>query len=479
MSKKESPKVQSSTLVPSSTLRLPDLGESSDEIFRAVRGELYDSIAEVLRAARSNAYRAVNFVMVEADWDIGRMIVEEEQHGKERAEYGAALIKNLSIRLTEEFGKGFTERNLWQIRQFYLVFPPEGPQRQKLHTLCAQLTWSHYRLLMRVEKPDARQWYMTEAASQNRSVRALQRQINSLYYERLLMSRDKTPVIEEMQEKTETLAALPEDFIKDPYVLEFLGMPDAHQFCEAELEQAIIGKLQAFMLELGKGFAFVARQHRVSTETKDFFIDLVFYNYILKCFLLIDLKTSELTHEDIGKMDMYPVRYCYEYLLLRLCSSLIQRRQLLCWVLQRSQEEARSAQRWSGPIYRPSPSSRTRLLRSVSLSTRRNQAREISQDRLGQAVHQRPPRQLSHGVYVRLFEDTVKGKDDNPTVGLILCTDKDHTVVKYSVLNESRQLFASKYRLYLPSEEELTIEIERERALAVREQRAMYEVVRR
>jgi predicted nuclease of restriction endonuclease-like (RecB) superfamily len=354
--------------------------ESNEQIFRSVLGEFYESIAGVLRTARSNAYRAVNFMMVEAYWNIGRMIVEEEQQGRERANYGAALIKNLSLRLTEEFGRGFTERNLWHIRQFYLVFPPEGPESQKLHTLCAQLTWSHYRLLMRLEKPEARQWYMTEAASQNWSVRALGRQINSLYYERLLMSRDKSPVIEEMQEKTEPLAKLPQDFIKDPYVLEFLGMPDAHQFHEAELEQAIIGKLQAFMLELGKGFAFVARQHRISTETKDFFIDLVFYNFILKFFLLIDLKTSELTHEDIGKMDMY----------------------------------------------------------------------------------------------VRIFEDTVKGKDDNPTVGLILCTDKDHTVVKYSVLNESRQLFASKYRLYLPTEEELRIEIERERSLAVREQRTMY-----
>ena len=357
--------------------------ESNEQIFRAVRGEFYESIAGVLRTARSNAYRAVNFVMVEAYWSIGRMIVEEEQQGKERAEYGAALIKNLSVRLTEEFGKGLTERNLLYMRQFYLAFPSERTQSQKLNTVCSQLTWSHYRLLMRLEKPEARQWYMTEAASQNWSVRALGRQINSLYYERLLMSRDKAPVIAEMHEKTEALAPQPRDFIKDPYVLEFLGMPDAHQFHEAELEQAIIGKLQAFMLELGKGFAFVARQHRISTETKDFFIDLVFYNYILKCFLLIDLKTSELTHEDIGKMDMY----------------------------------------------------------------------------------------------VRLFEDTAKGKDDNPTVGLILCTDRDHTVVKYSVLNESRQLFASKYRLYLPSEEELRIEIERERSLAVSEQRAIYEVM--
>ena len=394
MSKKKTPKVQSSTV------RLPGASESNTEILDAVRREFYESIAEVLRTARSKAYRAVNFVMVEAYWNTGRMIVEEEQQGKERAGYGEGLVRGLSHRLTQDFGRGFGVSNLFAYRQFYLAFRIfrtvcgilgddtvviEESQGDKLHTLRAELTWSHYRLLMRVEKPDARQWYMTEAASQNWSVRALQRQINSLYYDRLLISRDKAPVVEEMLEKTEPLAALQQDFIKDPYVLEFLGMPDAYQFREAELEQAIIGKLQAFMLELGKGFAFVARQHRISTETKDFFIDLVFYNYILKCFLLIDLKTSELTHEDIGKMDMY----------------------------------------------------------------------------------------------VRLFEDTVKGVDDNPTVGLILCTDKDHTVVKYSVLNESSQLFASKYRLYLPSEEDLRIEIERERALAVREQRAMYEVMGR
>ena len=297
MSKKKSPKVQSSSGVQSTTFRLPAHEESGDQIVRAGRGEFYDSVAEVLRAARSNAYRAVNFVMVEAYWNIGRMIVEEEQQGNERAEYGSALIKNLSLRLTEEFGKGFTKRNLWQMRQFYLVFPPEGPQSQKVHALRAQLTWTHYRLLIRVEKPEAREWYMKEAADQNWSTRALERQINSLYYERLLMSRDKTPVIDEMLEKTGPLAPLAEDFIKDPYVLEFLGMPDAHQFREATLEQAIIGKLQAFMLELGKGFAFVARQQRISTETKDFFVDLDFYNFILKCFLLIDLKTSELTNQ--------------------------------------------------------------------------------------------------------------------------------------------------------------------------------------
>ena len=262
------------------------------------------------------------------------------------------------------------------MRQFYQFF-------SILSALRRELTWTHYKALIRVENEKARAYYLQEAAEQNWSVRALERQINSLYYERLLMSRDKAAVTEEMQQKTAPLAPTPQDFIKDPYVLEFLDIPDAHEFREAELEQAIIGKLQAFMLELGKGFAFVARQQRISTETKDFFVDLVFYNYILKCFVLVDLKTGGLTHQDIGQMDMY----------------------------------------------------------------------------------------------VRLFEDTIKSADDNPTVGIVLCTEKDHTVVKYSVLNENRQLFASKYMLYLPTEEALREELERERALVVREQQARYEVM--
>ncbi len=335
------------------------------------RLDFYQSVAEILRAARANAYRAVNFAMVEAYWNIGRMIVEEEQRGEERAGYGAQLIEHLSERLGTEFGRGFSVQSLWNMRQFYQCFPI-------LSALRRELTWSHYKALLRVENEAARAYYVTDAADQNWSTRALERQINALYYERLLMSRDKAPVIEEMRGKTAPPA--PQDFIKDPYVLEFLGIPGSHEFRESELEQAIIGKLQAFMLELGKGFAFVARQRRISTETKDFFVDLVFYNHILKCFVLIDLKTGELTHQDIGQMDMY----------------------------------------------------------------------------------------------VRLFEDTVKGADDNPTVGIILCTEKDRTVVKYSVLSESRQLFASKYMLYLPTEEALRQELERERALVVREQSAQY-----
>lgn len=368
--------------------------KSSDQILRTVRGEFYKSIADVLRTARSNAYRTVNFVMVEAYWNVGRMIVEEEQQGKERAGYGEALIRSLSEQLTLDFGKGFGVSNLFAFRQFYLAFPifrtPCGisaggdrvPENQPAirDSLRPELSWSHYRLLIRVEKQEARTWYMKEAANQNWSVRALERQINSLYYERLLASRGKKAVVEEMQDKTAPLAPTPEDFIKNPYVLEFLGLGDNPDFRESELEQAIVGKLQSFLLELGKGFAFVARQQRISTETRDFFIDLVFYNYILKCFVLVDLKTGELTHQDIGQMDMY----------------------------------------------------------------------------------------------VRIYEDTMKGADDNPTVGIILCTDKDQTVVKYSVLNDSHQLFASKYQLYLPTEEELRKELERERALVVMEQEARY-----
>jgi predicted nuclease of restriction endonuclease-like (RecB) superfamily len=332
--------------------------------------------------------------MVEAYWNVGRMIVIEEQQGKERAEYGEALLRGLSERLTIDFGKGFGVSNLFAFRQFYLSFQKfravrgispkseNGTQTPSLipSALRRELTWTHYRLLIRVEKSEAREWYMNEAAEQNWSTRVLERQINSLYYERLKMSRDKKPVIKEMHEKTKTLVATPQDFIKDPYVLEFLGLKDNPNYRESDLEQAIIGKLQAFMLELGKGFAFVARQQRISTDTKDFFIDLVFYNYLLKCFLLIDLKTGELTHQDIGQMDMY----------------------------------------------------------------------------------------------VRLYEDKYKSKDDNSTIGIILCTDKDETVVKYSVLKENKQLFASKYKLYLPTEQELIDEIEREKAMIVSEQMAKY-----
>jgi predicted nuclease of restriction endonuclease-like (RecB) superfamily len=321
-------------------------------------------IRTILENARQKAYSAVNFAMVEAYWQIGKRIVEEEQQGKNRAGYGEHLIRELSKSLTSEFGKGFSLANLWNFRQFYQTFSDE----QILYTLCRELNWSQLRLIMRVENPQARLYYLQEAGKVRWSVRQLERNINSLYYERLLSSQDKQIALkaENLFEKVS-----PQDFIKDPYVLEFLNLPENPVPQEKEIESAIMNNLSSFLLELGKGFSFVGRQFRISTETKHFYIDLVFYNYLLKCFVLIDLKTSELIHQDIGQMDMY----------------------------------------------------------------------------------------------VRMFDDLKTQPDDNPTIGIILCTQKDETVVRYSVLKENEQLFATKYRLILPTEEELKAELEREKRL--------------
>jgi predicted nuclease of restriction endonuclease-like (RecB) superfamily len=324
--------------------------------------QFYRDVKKILTEARKRAYRAVNFALVEAYWNIGRRIVEEEQKGKRKAGYGAYLLRSLSERLTKDFGKGFDERNLFYMRQFYLSFP-------KLNALRSELSWTHYRLLMRVENKSARDFYIEECAKSHWSTRQLERQINSFYYERLLSSKNKLPVKREADKRAKELKSAPEDQIKDPYVLEFLGIQDKAHLRESELEQALISHLQSFLLELGRGFSFVARQKHISTETEHFYIDLVFYNYLLKCFVLIDLKTGKLTHQDIGQMDMY----------------------------------------------------------------------------------------------VRIFEDKIKQPTDNPTIGIILCTEKDEVVVKYSVLRESKKLFASKYKLYLPSEKELRDELEREK----------------
>lgn len=326
--------------------------------------ELYEDIRKILAQARNKAYAAVNVAMVEAYWNVGKRIVEEEQHGKKKAAYGAYLLRDLSQKLIEDFGRGFSEQSLRNMRQFYLLFPIRS-------TLWSELTWSHYKLLIRIENKKAIDFYGNEAVKSNWSVRALERQIYSHYYERLLASRDKLPVRKEASQKTKILKDKPEDFIKDPYVLEFLKLPEKPDLRERRLEQALIDHLQTFLLELGRGFFFVARQQRISTETQHFYIDLVFYNYLLKCFVLIDLKTGKLTHQDIGQMDMY----------------------------------------------------------------------------------------------VRLYEDKMKGKDDNPTIGIILCAEKDDTTVKYSVLKDNKKLFASKYKLYLPSEQELKDELEREKQI--------------
>jgi predicted nuclease of restriction endonuclease-like (RecB) superfamily len=321
---------------------------------------LFAEIREVLVTARRTAYKAVNFAMVTAYWNVGRLIVEDEQQGNTRAEYGKAILADLAKRLTDEFGKGFDERELRRIRQFYLVFP-------KWDALRPELTWTHYRLLIRVQNEQARLWYMNEAAEQTWSSRQLDRQISVLYYERLLNSTDTLSVRKEAENNLAQLA--PQEFIHDPYVLEFLNLKNYPALHETDIEKSLINNLQSFLLELGKGFCFVARQKLMRYEEEDFYVDLVFYHSILKCHVLIDLKLGKLTHQDVGQMDSY----------------------------------------------------------------------------------------------IRMFDDLYKHTDDNPTLGLILCSDKNEAVVKYSVLAEHRQIFASKYLLELPTPEVLQQEIMRER----------------
>jgi predicted nuclease of restriction endonuclease-like (RecB) superfamily len=360
--------------------------------------DLYSEIKIILQQARQAAYRTVNFTMVLAYWQMGKLIVEYERKEKTKTGYGDYLINDLSKKLTKEFGQGFGATNLKYFRQFYLVFPfkPIGHAvrdqsikklpAQKGHALRDQsaklkandivplisdvlrpeLSWTHYRLLIKIDNIDARTWYMKEAAESNWSTRTLERQINTFTYERILSSKNKKGVKKEADQNIEK--ASPLDFIKDPYVLEFLQLPANSDFYEKDIEEAIISKLQHFILELGKGFSFVARQKRISAEDEHFYIDLVFYNYILKCFVLIDLKLGKLTHQDIGQMDLYT--------------------------------------RW--------------------------------------------------------WEDNEKTETDNPTIGIILCSQKNEIVVKYSVLKGSKQLFASKYKLYLPTEEEFQHEVHEE-----------------
>lgn len=324
-----------------------------------------NEIKKILKNARQKAYTAVNSAMVEAYWEIGRRIVEEEQRGKERAEYGKEIVKNLSKELTEEFGKGFSRRTLWEMRKLYVYFS----DYEKVRTLFAQLTWSHFQKVLRVSDEKARIFYLMEAAENMWSVRTLDRNISTLYYNRIVASIDKKMVEDEMKEKIKSLQT--EEFIKNPVVLEFLDLPTNMSYTESQLEKALTDDIQKFMMELGKGFAFVERQQHIRTENSDFYIDLVFYNYILKCFVIVELKTEKLTHQDIGQLDMY----------------------------------------------------------------------------------------------VRMYDDLKKQENDNPTIGLLLCTETDRTIIKYSVLNDNKNLFASKYVNYLPSEEELINEIERQKTL--------------
>ena len=314
------------------------------------KDKLFQSVREIVLEARKNVYRSSNTILLKMYWEIGRLIVDDEQKGASRAEYGKSVLKNLARQLTLEFGKGYDERNLNNMRAFYNSF-------QIWNAVRTELSWTHYRIISRLENAANRIAYMNEAIAGNWNTRTLQRNIDSHYLGRLL----ETPGA--------TGSSTPEHYIKDPYIFEFLGLQQDSTLSETVLETALINHIQSFLIELGKVFAFFASQQHIATDTSDFFIDLVFYNYYLKCFVLIDLKTNKLSHEAIGQMDMY----------------------------------------------------------------------------------------------VRMYNDLKKAEDDNPTIGIILCTEKDETIVKYSVLAENEKLFASKYRLYLPKEEELKELIENDR----------------
>ena len=351
--------------------------------------DLFERVASILEQARANAVRAINSQMVLAYWLIGREIVQEIQSGEQRAEYGKQVLEKLSARLAKSYGNGFSVTNLKYFRSFYLAYPdrltakshPAGDELKSLQKgrpeagelpqgFSLQLSWSHYRALMRVENPEARQFYEQETIECGWDKRTLERHIHSHYYERLLKSQDPQTMLQSARQEVMHYEPAVES-LKNPYVLEFLGLPEVGTLHETQLESAIMTYLQAFLLELGKGFAFVARQKRMRFDDTDRYVDLVFYNCILKCYLLIDLKMGELSHQDVGQMD----------------------------------------------------------------------------------------------GYVRMFDDLFTAEDDNPTIGLILCTKKNDTVAKYSVLKDRKQIFASKYMLYLPSIEELTAELARERRL--------------
>jgi predicted nuclease of restriction endonuclease-like (RecB) superfamily len=372
-----------------------DVQQLSPVVMDGIRvdpGNLMDRVVSILEQARGNVVRAVNSNMVIAYWLIGREIIEAVQGGEERAEYGQNLLEGLAKNLTDRYGEGFSLRNLRNFRLFYQAFIDRSPIRQTLsaefnrifqegvvaemqtaldtknerHGFFPNLSWSHYVTLSKVENRAERQFYEIEAEKCGWSVRVLERQIHTCLFARLLKSNDKEGVLA-LADEGQTVSQ-PIDIIKHPYVLDFLDLPDREQLRETDLEAAIIGNLQPFLLELGKGFAFVARQYRVAAESQNYFIDMVFYNYLLKCFVLIDLKMGRLEHQDVGQMDMY----------------------------------------------------------------------------------------------LRIFDDLKRCADDNPTVGLILCAEKDEVVARYSILHENQQMFASKYMLYLPTEEELRIELGRE-----------------
>jgi predicted nuclease of restriction endonuclease-like (RecB) superfamily len=334
------------------------------EIFKLNNtNDIFKDVENIVEQARGYAYNAVNIAMVQRNWLLGKRIAEEELQGEDRAIYGKEIVKQLSLHLTNIYGKGFTQSNLYQFVQFYKFFP------EIFHTVCVKsqiLSWSHYRTLLRVTDKDARDWYLQEAINEMWSVRTLDRNIASQYYYRLLQSQNKKIVKEEMNQITTPFQQDKLEFIKNPIVAEFLGLAPNADFSETKLESSIITHIQKFVMELGKGYAFVARQQHIKTDMGDYFIDLVFYNYILKCFLLIDLKTSRITHQDVGQMDMY----------------------------------------------------------------------------------------------VRMYDNLKRTQGDNPTIGLILCSETSEDMARYSVLHDNERLFQARYLTYLPTIEQLKEEIE-------------------
>ena len=342
--------------------------QMDNEIIYIKSTDILTDTRQIIESAKQVAYRAVNVVLVQRNWLIGKRIAEEELGGQTRGElYGQNIIKNLAKQLTEEYGGGFDFSSLYKYVRFYQCFPSILDATSPKSFI---LTWTHYRTLLQVDDTDARNWYAQEAAKETWSTKTLQRNISSQYYYRILKTSTSSVVKAEMQQLTQPLQDK-EEYIKNPLIAEFLGLPANTDYTESTLEKAILTNLQRFLMELGKGYAFVARQQHIRTEKEDYYIDLVFYNYILKCFVLIDLKTSKVTHQDIGQMDMY----------------------------------------------------------------------------------------------VRMYDELKKGSDDNPTMGIILCADTDEDIARYSILKGNEQLFATKYQLMLPSEEQLRQEIERQKEI--------------
>ena len=331
--------------------------------------DIVSDLKNIIDSSQKQAYQAINTALVYRNWLIGYRIAEEELKGEDRAEYGTTLIRKLSKELTNEYGKGYTKTNLYSFYSFYKMYP------NIFHSVSGKsvplLSWTHYRTLIQVKDDKARNWYENEAIEQTWSVRTLQRNISSQYYYRILKSQQKELVENEMKELTKSYRPNKLEFIKNPMITEFLGLSSDSAFTETDLEKCILSNIQKFLMELGKGYAFVARQQHIHTEKQDYFIDLVFYNYILKCFVLIDLKTSKITHQDVGQMDMY----------------------------------------------------------------------------------------------IRMYDELKRNEGDNPTIGIVLCSDTDADIAKYSIMNGNEQLFASKYKLYLPTEEELRAEIETQKTM--------------